>query len=285
MQLGKIEIQRIVEMEVPFMTPADMFPDALPDDIEKHRHWLEPACLDPASGKLIIAIQTYVIRTPRHTILVDTCVGCDKTNNYFPQWHQRSDRTWYKRLLDSGIDPASVDYVFCTHLHGDHCGWNTRLVDGRFVPTFPNAKYVIAEKEIRHSEATGHPAYTESVLPCIETGQVIAANGDFVLDDHVWLEATPGHTPGHVSVHLQSGPHRAVLTGDLIHCPIQCLYPHWRYWIDYDAQQAIETRKRFLETHCAEQSLVLTAHFPSPSAGYIRQANDTYRFSFLDIDW
>lgn len=282
MKLGAIHIDRILEMETPFMTPAAMFPAAPPEVSARHRHWLEPAALCPVTGKLIIAIQTYVIRTRHHTILVDTCLGCDKTNRYFPEWHQRSDQGWYHALAGKGIRPEQVDYVFCTHLHGDHCGWNTRLIDGRWIPTFPNAKYIIAEQELKHAAAAATPAYNESVLPVIEAGQVVAVATDFALDDEVWLEPAPGHTPGHVAVHLQSGQHRAVLCGDLIHSPLQCLYPQWRYWIDADPQQAIATRVKFLQTQCEHQRLVLTAHFPSPSIGYVDASGDAFRFRFQD---
>ena len=284
MQLGDIRIDRILEMETPFMTPAAMFPDSTPDDIDRHRHWLEPWALDPRTGKIIINIQTYLIRTPRHTIIVDTCLGCDKTNPFFPDWHMRSDRAWYAALGAHGVQPAEVDYVFCTHLHSDHCGWNTQLVDGRWVPTFPNARYIMAEKELQHAAAANSPAYRESVLPCVEAGQVQGVAADFALDDSVWLEATHGHTPGHVAVHLRSGQHRAVLCGDLIHSPLQCHYPRWRYWIDSDVRQAILTREKFLHEQCAERRLVLTAHFPRSSIGYVEAAGDAFRFHFINWD-
>jgi glyoxylase-like metal-dependent hydrolase (beta-lactamase superfamily II) len=281
-QLGDILIDRIVELETPFMTPAAMFPDAPPEAFEAHRHWLEPWALCPHSGKLIIAIQTWIIHTPRHLVLVDTCIGCGKTNRYFPEWHQRSDTQWLRSLLAKGIDPAQVDYVFCTHLHGDHCGWNTQLVDGRWVPTFPNATYIISEPELRHTASANSPAYQESVLPVIEAGLVKAVTTDFELDEHLWLEATPGHTPGHVAVHLRSGNENAVLCGDLIHSPLQCHHPEWRYWIDSDPQQAIATRKRFLQEQCETQRLVLPAHFPGKSAGFVDTAGPAYSFRFLD---
>lgn len=268
-------------MEVPFMTPADAFPDAPQEAIAANRHWLEPAALCPDSGMLIIAIQTWIIRTPQHLILVDTCIGCDKTNHYFSDWHQRTDTLWYQKLLNKGIDPSEVDYVFCTHLHGDHCGWNTRLVDGRWVPTFPTAKYIIARDEVEHVAAGNTPAYQESVLPIMETGQVIPVENDYVLDDHVWLESAPGHTPGHVAVHLASKGQRAVLCGDLIHSPLQCLYPQWKYWIDHDPVVAIKTRQAFLEQRSADNNLVLTAHFPSPSAGHVVAHDDAFRFNFI----
>lgn len=280
MRLGDIQIDRILEMETPFMTPAAMFPDAGPDDLARHRHWMEPWALDPVSGKIVIAIQTYVIRTPRHTILVDTCLGCGKTNPYFPEWHMRTDRTWYAALRAQGLHPEQVDYVFCTHLHSDHCGWNTQRVNGRWVPTFPNATYIVAEQELKHVAAACTPAYQESVLPVIEAGLMKSVTADFALDDNVWLEATHGHTPGHVAVHLQSGQHRAVLCGDLIHSPLQCHYPRWRYWIDSDAQQAIITRENFLREQCEQRRLVLTAHFPGSSFGYVEADKDAFRFRF-----
>lgn len=280
MRIGDITIERIVEMEIPFMRSEEMFPAAPIELLQQHRHWLEPKAMCPQSGKIIISIQTYIIKTPQHTILVDTCIGCDKTNHYFPEWHQRNDHSWYHKLLASGIRPEQVDYVFCTHLHGDHCGWNTRLVDGRWVPTFPYAKYIIAEKEISHAESAGAPAYQESVLPVIESGQVIQAATDYALNDNVWLEPTPGHTPGHVAVHLQSKGERAVLCGDLIHSPIQCLYPHWHYWIDADPVLAVQTRQKFLAAQCENRSLVLTAHFPSPSIGFVEAQGDAFQFKF-----
>lgn len=281
MHIGNIHIDRIKELETPFMTPAAMFPDTPPEAFAPHRHWLEPWALCPHSGKLIIAVQTYIIRTPQHLILVDTCIGCDKTNKYFPEWHQRSDRHWWHALQAKGIDPAQVDYVFCTHLHGDHCGWNTQLVDGRWVPSFPNARYLISETELQHAAAGNSPAWQESVLPLIEAGLVQAVRSDFQLDDQVWLEPTPGHTPGHVAVHLRSGTQRAVLCGDLIHSPVQCHHPDWRYWIDHDAVQAVATRQRFLEEQCEAQRLVLPAHFPGVSAGHVQRAGSAYAFRFL----
>jgi glyoxylase-like metal-dependent hydrolase (beta-lactamase superfamily II) len=282
MQLGDIQISRIVEMETPFMEPLQMFPDATTEQLSRHRSWMQPWALCPATGKIIIAIQTYVIRTRHHVILVDTCLGCNKTNAYFPEWHQRSDRTWYHSLLAQNLQPEDVDYVFCTHLHSDHCGWNTQLIDGRWVPTFPNARYIIAEKELRHVAAAGTAAYQESVLPVIEAGQVQGVDADFALDDQVWLEAAHGHTPGHVAVHLKSGQQHAVLCGDLIHSPLQCHYPRWRYWVDSDPVQAIETRVRFLQQQSESRRLVLTAHFPGPSMGHVQADGDAFTFRFRD---
>lgn len=280
MQLGDIQIDRILEMEVPFLSPYDAFPDAPHEEIKNNSQWLQPWALCSLTGKLIITIQTWIIRTPKHLILVDTCIGCNKTNHYFSEWHQRTDDSWYMKLLSKGVNPEVVDYVFCTHLHGDHCGWNTRLVDGRWVPTFPNARYIISRKEVDYVAAENSLAYQESALPIIETGQIQAVESDFALNDSVWLEAMPGHTVGHTTVHLASGGQHAVLCGDLIHSPLQCRFPQWKYWIDFDPQQAIKTRQTFLESRAEDQLMVLTAHFPSPSAGIVEARGDAFNFRF-----
>ena len=152
----------------------------------------------------------------------------------------RTDRGWLDRLAAAGLGPADIDYVFCTHLHADHCGWNTQLIGGRWVPTFPNATYILAKSEVARARAEDVSQYHESVLPVIEAGQAVLVETDYRLDDEIWLTPTPGHTPGHVAVNLSSNGHEAVMCGDLIHSPIQCLYPHWRYAVDSDRRSAAD---------------------------------------------
>ncbi len=279
--VGDILVRRVLEMEIPFRTPEHLFPDSTPQAIDAHRHWMEPWALCPETGKMILAVQSYLVRTRRHTILVDTCMGCDKTYESYAPWHKRTDRVWLTRLAAAGVGPEDIDYVFCTHLHADHCGWNTQLVDGRWVPTFPNAKYILAKREVEHVQTVSSLQYRESVLPVIEAGQAVLVETDFVLDDEVRLEPTPGHTPGHVAVGLASNGHQAVMCGDLVHCPIQCIYPAWRFWIDSDQGLGNETRRNFLEANCESGRLVLTAHFPSPSMGHVLEDGDAFRFRFL----
>lgn len=279
--VGDIVVRRVLEMEIPFRTPEQLFLDCTPEAIEANRHWMEPRAMCPETGKMIIAVQSYLLRTRRHAILIDTCMGCDKTYESFPPWHKRTDRVWLTRLKAAGVGPEDIDYVFCTHLHADHCGWNTRLVDGRWVPTFPNAKYILARSEVEHVQTVPSRQYQESVLPVMESGQAVLVDTGFALDDEVWLEPTPGHTPGHVAVGLASNGHEAVMCGDLIHCPIQCLYPGWRFWIDSDQDQGNRTRQNFLEANCERRRLVLTAHFPSPSIGHVLADGNAFRFRYL----
>jgi len=279
--VGGIRIDRVLEMEIPFRDPSEMFVEDTGDALDAHRHWLEPWALCPDSGQLILAVQSYLVRTGRHTVLIDTCVGCDKAYDWYPLWNKRTDRGWLARLAAAGVGPEEIDYVFCTHLHADHCGWNTQMIDGRWVPTFPNAKYILAKSEVAHARAGDLSQYRESVLPVIEAGQAVLVDTDYGLDDEIWLEPTPGHTPGHVAVGLAANGDEAVMCGDLIHSPIQCLYPDWRYAIDSDPEQGNATRRAFLEANCARGRLVLTAHFPSPSMGHIIEDGDAFRFRFV----
>ena len=286
LQVGDIRIDRIVEMEIPFRTVEESYSGVDPAAFEAVKASYEPWALEPGTGKLVLAIQTYVLRTPHHTILVDTCVGCGKTNNFFPAWHKRDDDVWLRRLQAAGVDPAAVDYVFCTHLHSDHCGWNTRLLDGRWVPTFPNATYIMAERDVTPMAGAepggyGHTTYAESILPVIEANQARLVAGDYALDDGVWLQPTPGHTAGHVAVHLRSNGQEAVLCGDLIHSPLQCRFPEWHYRIDWDPDMAGETRRRFLAENAEARRTVLTAHFPSPSMGIVRADGAAWEFDFV----
>jgi len=280
--VGGIQVWRIVEMPEPFMKPLAMFPDATAEIIAENRHWLEPDALCPETGKLLLTIQAYLVRTSRHTLLIDTCVGCGKSNEWYPDWHQRTDTVWLDRLAAAGAAPEQIDYVFCTHLHPDHCGWNTRLLDGRWVPTFPKARYVMARTEVEYLEAKPDNVWNENVLPVIESGQALVVDDGYALDDEVWLQPTPGHTAGHVAVRLASKGREAVMTGDMIHSPIQCPYPDWAFKYDFDKAQAVATRRAVLEAAAEHRHLVMTAHFPAPSAGYVEVRGDVFKFDYLD---
>jgi len=285
-RLGDIAIERIVESEAADFEPLSFFPQTVAEDWAEHRAWMQPHAMDPASGNLLMCMQSFLLRTRHHTILVDTCVGDHKPRStiFPPRWNMASGGLWLRRLAAAGVRPEDVDYVMCTHLHADHVGWNTRLVDGRWVPTFPNARYLMSQLELEHSQQEPRPdlraCYVDSVLPVVEAGQAQLVRSDFALDDQVWLEPTPGHTPDHLSVRLRSGGDEAVITGDLIHSPVQCRKPEWSSAGDSDPEQARRTRRAFL-THCCEQStLVCASHFPSPSFGRVLARGDSFDFSY-----
>jgi len=281
-QLGDISINRILELEAPFVRPRDFFDEALPEAVELQRHWLEPKALDPKTDKMIMPVQSYLLRTRHHSILIDTCIGCRKSYDGVPQWQDLRDETWLNNLAAAGVGPGDIDYVFCTHLHVDHCGWNTRLVDGRWTPTFPSAKYILAKEEYAACEAGGTAVFHENVAPIMEAGQAVLVDTDYALDDEVWLTPAPGHTAGHVTVNFASQGRHAVMTGDLMHSPIQLAHPEWSPKFDYDPALSAETRQLFLDSHCETDILVLTAHFPSPSVGHVvPHAERAFDFEYL----
>ena len=287
--IGTIEIARVFEME--FHMPArEFFPDTQEEDWEPHRDWLvDEGALVHESDSIVLPMQSYVVKTSHHTILVDTCVGNDKQRPNRPTWHQKTDTTYMDNLAALGLTPQDIDIVMCTHLHHDHVGWNTQLIDGRWVPTFPNAKYLMSKKELEifseHDDPAATPSLGDSVLPVVESGQAQLVSSDFVLDDEVWLEPTPGHTPDHFAVRLQSGNHHAVIGGDLMHSPVQCMHPEWRARPDWDPELARKTRRAFMETHADLQSLVCMMHFPLPSAGNFEREGEFFKFRYDAVNW
>lgn len=279
--LGDFEIHRVVEMSLPFLDIAEMFPAATEDEIAALLPRLQPWCVD-AERRVLVTVQSYVVRTPEHTILLDTCIGCDKTNERFPFWAGRQDRVWLDNLASAGFVPEDFTHVLCSHLHTDHAGWNTRMVNGRWVPTFPNARYLFAAREVAHAETAEPDVYRESVLPVIEAGQAALVDTDHTIADGIWLEPTPGHTPGHVAIHLESKGAHAVMWGDLLHSPAQCVHPGWSYRRDWDAHQSVQSRTRVLGACAEHDHLVLSSHFPPPSVGRIAATGGGYWFSYVE---
>jgi glyoxylase-like metal-dependent hydrolase (beta-lactamase superfamily II) len=282
--LGDVTVHRIVEMERPFMPAREMLPDLTPELLDENRHWLALAALD-AEDNFVLCFQSYVVRTPHHTILVDTCIGNDK-HRARPVWHQKTDSAYLDGLAAAGFSVEDIDFVMCTHLHSDHVGWNTKLVDGRWVPTFPKARYVFAKTEYDYwaetNAKTPVPPYGDSVLPVMEAGRAELVSDDHALGDHVRLLPTPGHTPGHVAVCFGRGRDEAVMSGDLMHSPIQTRYPELSPRFDTDPAQAAVTRRAFLERYCDTATLCCTAHFPSPSHGRIKRWSEGFRCEMVE---
>ncbi len=288
-RIGEIVIQRAVEMVMPFDRRA-FFPKNTDEEWAPHLPWLAPHAYDPATDSLIFAMQSYVVRTSHHTVLIDTCIGNHKERPNRPLWHLKNDANYLSALAAHGIAPEDIDFVFCTHLHTDHVGWNTRLEDGRWVPTFPNARYVFSKKELEAWRDVGHPGFSrkiveDSVLPIVEAGRAVLVSNDYALDDEIRLEPTPGHSPDHVAITLTSKGESAVMSGDLMHSPVQCRHPEWTPWPDWDPELAVRTRRSFLERYCDTPTLVCPAHFPLPSAGRIVRAGDAFGFEFDAGNW
>ncbi|MEE2694692.1 MAG: MBL fold metallo-hydrolase [Pseudomonadota bacterium] len=287
-QIGNIEVNRIIETEAPDWAPLEFFPECTKEMLDAQMHWLQPRFLDPGTGRLIFATQSYLLQTTHHNILIDSCVGEQKIRTYSAEWNLRSNTNYLAKLTAAGLSPDSIDYVLCTHLHPDHVGWNTKLVDDRWVPTFPNAKYLFSktEHEFWKTKSAKHPTkyddgcYQDSVLPIEEAGQALIVDDTHSLNDEILLEPSPGHTPGHTSIRLRSNGAHAVFSGDLMHSVLQCVYPNLVSQSCFDKQLARQTRKEFLQSVCESRTQVLTAHFPSPSAGYIKRSGNSYRFAY-----
>lgn len=279
-QIGDITIHRIVEQQQAFSAALDFLPALTAECLAENRPWLAPRALDEAN-RLVLCFQTYVIQTPHHTVLVDSCIGNDKDRPSRPAWHHKTDDAFIGGLAAVGLSVEDIDVVMCTHLHADHVGWNTRLHDGRWVPTFPRARYLFSARELEYWTAqhaqTPIAAIEDSVLPIVAANRAELVSSDHALDDHIRLLPTPGHTPDHFAVQLGRTHDAAVLTGDLIHSPLQARYPELVMWADTDRAQAAHTRRSFLEHYCDTATLCCTAHFPSPSAGFIKRWGDGFR--------
>jgi len=283
-QVGDLTVHRIVELDAPFLPALEMLPDLTPERLHENRAWLQPHSLDE-NDSFILCYQSYVIQTPHHTILVDSCLGNDKPRPR-PEWDMKSDDRYLRALSHAGFSVDDIDFVMCTHLHGDHVGWNTRLVGGEWVPTFPNARYVFGEKE-QATAAAAHQVihnatYADSVLPVILAGRADIVNADHQIGDHLRILPTPGHTEGHLSFCFGKKADDVVLTGDLIHVPLQTRYPELSFARDKDPGQAAVTRRAFLERYCDTSTLCCTAHFPSLSVGRITRWGDGYRLQDID---
>ncbi|MCK1384042.1 MBL fold metallo-hydrolase [Bradyrhizobium sp. 21] len=272
--VGDLTIHRIIEQETTFLPALELLPGLTPEVLAENRSWMRQAKALDEQDTLILCFQSYVIKTPRHNILVDSCIGNDKPRPR-PTWNMKSDDTYMRALDAAGLSVDDIDFVMCTHLHVDHVGWNTRLENGRWVPTFPKARYVFAQQEFDYWSQQNAKAeiapFADSVLPVVEAKRHEIVGNDHQIGDHVRILPTPGHTPGHVAFTFGRGKDDAVFSGDLMHSPIQTLYPEMSVKFDVDQAAAATTRRSFLERYCDTDTLCCTAHFPSPSVGKIRR--------------
>jgi len=273
-QVGDVRITRVQELEA-----ADLrflLPDATPENLAAIP-WIGP--FRGEGGHALASIHALLLEVGGRRIVVDTCVGNDKPRS-IPPWNRRQG-PFLEEFGAQACAPDRVDTVVCTHLHVDHVGWNTRLVDGAWVPTFPNARYLVARAEWEHWSADDEPeqqtVLADSVRPVFEAGLVDLVEVDHAVDAAIRLEPTPGHTPGHVSVHVSSRGEEAVITGDLVHHPAQFARPGWGARVDADPAQADRTRRAFMERYADTPVLVIGTHFAGPTAGRLVRDGDAYR--------
>ncbi len=285
-EIGSITIHRVVEQEAPFFEALQFFPTLTKERLEENRHWLQPRYLDH-SDRLILCIQSYIVQTPHHTIMIDTCVGNHKPRPTRSFWHMMNSDRYEKNLAASGFTVDDIDFVMCTHLHTDHVGWNTRLENGRWVPTFPKARYVFADRELafwtrrQQDDPEACPWVTDSVLPIVAANRADIVKSAYAFNELVTLIATPGHTIDHFSVQVGKPGADAVITGDMIHSPLQARYPELGMMSDYDSAQAGESRRNLFGRFCDTSTIMCTAHLPSPSTARVVRWRDA--FDFVDV--
>lgn len=275
--VGEVRVTRILELQ-PVVADPSAFIRTDAGEVLKRRDWL---CPDFATddGRIRLHFQAFVIEAAGRRIMVDPCIGNDKPRR--AKWLNMLQTDFLQRLAAAGFPRDRIDYVLCTHLHVDHCGWNTMLIDGAWVPTFPNARYLFASAELDHARrlCTGDAPviFADSVQPIFDADLADIIDPGHVIVDGVWLEATPGHTPGHCSVGISSAGEHAVITGDVLHHPVQLALPDVSSNFCADAELATRTRRALLRRASASNALLLGSHFAGPTGVYLQQDGDAWR--------
>ena len=279
--IGDAKITSVVESETP-TSPRFMFEGLTKIDVlerVKKAPWLQPHFISE-DGYLLQKIHCLVIEIGDHKIAVDTCIGNDKERNN--ELWSNLQGPFLEDLAKAGYPPEDITHVVCTHLHVDHVGWNTRLVDGEWVPTFPNARYLFVDSEYEHWKTAeslfeGEDVFGDSVAPIADAGLADLVPTDHALSEEISFQPTPGHTPGHISLVISSGGKRAIITGDMTHTPIQIADPELSSMFDTDSDAARETRKAVFPGWADGETLIIGTHFGSPTGGTMHPDGDGYR--------
>ncbi len=275
-KIGKVKITEVVELETVGSTRF-ILPLATNDEIRK-LPWLIPQ-FATEEGRLKMSIHSLVVETPSRRIVVDTGLGNDKQGRNVPTWNNRHG-PFLETMTAAGFAPDSIDTVLCTHLHVDHVGWNTRLVDGKWVPTFANARYLFGKTEYEHwrdhSEGADRVAvFNDSVKPIVDAGKCDLIASDARICEEITVIPTPGHSPGHMSIHIQSDGEEGLLTGDVAHHPCQMAHLDWSSTADTDPVQSAATRRELFSRFADRPVLVIGGHY---NAGHILREGDAFKF-------
>jgi len=288
LNIGEFRIQRVTETEGPFAPLEFVLPAVDLAKVQAQASWVRPRYLS-ADNKLVMGFYSYVLSTGRHHILVDSCVGNDKERPTRASWH-RQDYGYLQALERAGLQPEDIDFVCCTHLHADHVGWNTQIKDGRWVPTFPKARYVFGRTEYAHwetahrealasaTEPPNHGSFADSALPVVEAGRADLVAEDFEFEQGVYLRPAFGHTPGNCCLHVKSQGAQAVFSGDIFHTPVQLIDLSWSSRFCHDAGAAEATRRQLVESIADTSTVLLGAHFPTPTAGRVASAGEGFKW-------
>ncbi len=284
--LGSFEITRVEELSAPLMPARQFFPDLSLEMLDAARPEIPAGHLSDAD-EIVLSFHSYILKTGRSTILVDTCCGNDKERPSRPAFsHLNTD--YLATLAAAGCQPEDVDFVMCTHLHWDHIGWNTQRVNGEWVPTFPNAKYIMARREYDHwDQLMQDPSnmhrfgFQDSVQPLMRAEQAVLVDDDHEIESGIWLEPCHGHSPGHVVVNLASGDAKGAMTGDVIHHRVQLVYPELSTIADIDQNQSRQNRTALMAKHADRGSVLFPAHFRAPSFGCLKTKNGGHGYDFI----
>ncbi len=273
--VGRVKITNVVEIGATGGTRF-ILPQATPEEAQK-MPWLVPHYAN-AEGRLRLNVQSWIVETPSHKIIVDTCIGNDKANRSVPVWNGLN-KPFLNDLAAAGYPIDTIDTVLCTHLHVDHVGWNTTLLGGKWVPTFANARYLFGKTEYEHwaahsPEGEHRAVFEDSVQPIVDAGRANLIGSDHRIGDEISLISTPGHTPGHMSILVTSDGQQALLTGDVAHHPCQMAHLDWSSTADSDPVQSIETRKMLFSRFADTPALVFGGHY---DPGHIVRDGDAFR--------
>ncbi len=278
-KIGDVSITRLVE--VVLKAPINsLFPEGTPEQLSAHDNWLRPNFLD-ADGDMILSIHAFLISVGGLNIIVDTCAGNGKKLPLYEEWNDLNT-PFLENMAALGFPADKIDRVLCTHLHFDHVGWNTHLVDGKWIPTFPNARYLFGATEWEFWKDEEDPyeshALDQALQPIFDAGQVDLVESSHQICDEISLIPTPGHTPGHVSILIRSKGEEAVITGDMFHHPLQMAKPGWVDMADVESGLAEKTRVEFMQRFGDSETTVLGTHFATPTAGKIVSDGPGYKF-------
>jgi glyoxylase-like metal-dependent hydrolase (beta-lactamase superfamily II) len=300
--LGDFTIRKFVESTGNMEVSAQAFAGLTPERMAELSRAMDPRGGALAAGMVYFSMHTFVLQTGSLNILIDTCNGNDKTRSGIMAGMNMLNHDYVGNLAKLGLKPEDIDVVMCTHLHSDHVGWNTKLENGAWVPTFPKARYLMSELDVAYygSLPRNHPQYTltrecyeDSVLPVLNCGQAeLVRTGHLVereIGNGVWMEGFPGHTPGNMVIHAQCSGHghgqapgHAIFSGDVFHHPVQIQDPTLHINADDDLEAALGTRRHFIETFADTGTILLAAHFPEPTAGTIVRHDGGAVFKYLE---
>tara|TARA_Y100001970_G_C14155875_1_gene815513 strand:+ start:76 stop:993 length:918 start_codon:yes stop_codon:yes gene_type:complete len=299
-KIGNFSVRKLVEV-VDYLSPEFAFNEYDESKCKDYLKWLSPHFMlsSNAGINLLFSFHSFVVQGNNKTILIDTCIGNHKERSALPSWHNQN-RPYIDNLRSMGIDIKDIDYVMCTHLHADHVGWNTQLINGKWIPTFPNAKYIFSKMDYQKhdliyknksksndqnpnpGEGDFYASWEDSIIPVINSGNYELVDYDYNIDDSVSIIHTPGHTPGHFCVHLKSQGQEAFFTGDMMHHPLLVSEPQWVTHFCLDPKQSTITRRKFIDKNTDNGAVIFAAHFAGPTAGQITNRHGFQLFKGLE---